>query len=582
MNNLLAFLVRRPTRHTTRARRAVEIPDEAPSTDAIFIVIRRMRAPLIFIITVFAISVLGLTLVPGRDEGGHTTHLSAFEAFYFISYTASTIGFGEIYPFTTPQRMWVTVCIFMTVVGWAYAIGTLLSLLQSASFQHALAMQRFRTKVKRIREPFLIVCGYGQAGRQVCRELDFQGRRFVVIDRHEGRLDRIMTDELQSEVPALEANASLPAVLGMAGLANQHCDGVLALTDDDTDNLAIVMNATVLRPGMSVIARCTDARVEESMRDFAPNAVINPSDRYGAYLVLALQRPETYRLVTWLMDPRDLPLPPRYEPKSGGTWVVASDDDFGAEVSNDLHRAGMHVVMADPEEGHPDVSGASGFIAGTRNDTTNLALAEHAKLERKDLFVGVRQQSDARASIITALGIDSVFTPTELVAQESLARVITPLFWSFVEYAVTQPEEFAERVLMNLTNRCGDVAKDRAIIDLSAAGSPALHRWLLHDELTIGQLLANPDNRDSKLPLVALMLIRNGEHIYAPDDTMTVTPDDQVLVVGHHWGLEALVQTQFSDASAEYIATGVQVPETWVWRRLNRSKRRSRSRQPVG
>ena len=78
------------------------------------------------------------------------------------------------------------------------------------------------------------------------------------------------------------------------------------------------------------------------------------------------------------------------------------------------------------------------------------------------------------------------------------------------------------------------------------------------------------------------MLIRNGEHIYAPDDTMTVTPDDQVLVVGHHWGLEALVQTQFSDASAEYIATGVQVPETWVWRRLNRSKRRSRSRQPVG
>lgn len=580
MNNLLAFLVRRPTHHAPRVRRAVQIPDEVPSTDAIFIVIRRMRAPLVFIITVFAISVLGLTLVPGRDEAGHTTHLTPFEAFYFISYTASTIGFGEIYPFTTPQRMWVTVCIFMTVVGWAYAIGTLLSLLQSASFQHALAMQRFRTKVKRIREPFLIVCGYGQAGRQVCRELDYQGRRFVVIDNHEERIERIHTDELQSEVPALEADASLPAVLGMAGLANQHCDGVLALTDDDTDNLGIVMNATVLRPGISVIARCTDARVEERMADFAPNAVINPSDRYGAYLVLALQRPETYRLVTWLMDPRDIPLPPPYEPKPGGTWIVASDDDFGGEVANDLHRAGMHVVMADPDDGHPDAREASGFIAGTRNDTTNLALAEHAKLEHKDLFVGVRQQSDARASIITALGIDSVFTPTELVAQESLARVITPLFWSFVEYAVTQPEEFAESILTSLANRCGDVAKERAIIDLSATGSPALHRWLLHDDLTVGQLLANPDDRDEKLPLVALMLIRDGEHIYAPDDSMTVTPNDQVLVVGHNWGLEALVQTQFSDAAAEYIATGVQVPETWLWRRLKKGQRHSR--QSVG
>ena len=53
-----------------------------------------------------------------------------------MSYTATTIGFGEIpYPFTYNQRMWVTISIYLTVIGWAYAIGSLLALLQDRAFR---------------------------------------------------------------------------------------------------------------------------------------------------------------------------------------------------------------------------------------------------------------------------------------------------------------------------------------------------------------------------------------------------------------------------------------------------------------
>ena len=59
-----------------------------------------------------------------------------FDAFYVMSYTATTIGFGEIpYPFTYNQRMWVTISIYLTVIGWAYAIGSLLALLQDRAFR---------------------------------------------------------------------------------------------------------------------------------------------------------------------------------------------------------------------------------------------------------------------------------------------------------------------------------------------------------------------------------------------------------------------------------------------------------------
>ena len=91
----------------------------------ILLVLRRMRIPLIVLIVIFAVSVLGLTLVPGEDAQGRPTRLGIFEAFYFMSFTATTIGLGEIpYTFTPAQRMWVTFAIFLSVIGWAYAVGS--------------------------------------------------------------------------------------------------------------------------------------------------------------------------------------------------------------------------------------------------------------------------------------------------------------------------------------------------------------------------------------------------------------------------------------------------------------------------
>ena len=62
-----------------RARRAV--PGVDASADVIFILMRRMRFPLVVLISIFAIDVFGLTLMPGTDPTGAPHHLSIFDAF---------------------------------------------------------------------------------------------------------------------------------------------------------------------------------------------------------------------------------------------------------------------------------------------------------------------------------------------------------------------------------------------------------------------------------------------------------------------------------------------------------------------
>lgn len=574
MANPLLLLMTRPFARRRRAparRRAVPIPTEGPSTDAIFLVLRRIRAPLIVLVLVFALSVLGLALIPGVDAAGNPARMTVFDAFYFMSFTATTIGFGELpHPFTTGQRMWVTLSIYASVIGWAYAIGSLFALTQDQGFREAVLVQQLRRKVRRLDEPFLVVAGYGQAGRLVCRALDDARRRFVVVDHSRGNIESLEAHQLSVEAPALEADAANPAVLGLVGLGHRHCEGVLALTDDDEDNLAIVMTVTLLRPDLPVIARCHDRVVAERMRAFEPAAVINPSDRYGGYLTLALQRPVTYQLLTWLMSLLGTRLPPSRPGLASGTWVVCADGQFGVEVAHDLRTAGLEVTMADPREGNPDVSTAVGLVVGTERDATNLALAEQARLSRPDLFLSVRQQTHTNAALVEALDIDSVHVSTELVARETLARVVTPLYWSFLEHVVDQDDEWSGSLLERLVQRCGERAPERELLRLDEADAPAVVRWLADHDLSLGELLRHPDDRTRPLPAVAVVLVREGATTFTPAADEPLRVGDEVLLVQRGGARAALSRTLFHDDAVEYVATGREVPSTWLWRRLSR------------
>ena len=87
----------------------------------IYLVLRRLRMPLITLIVIYAISVLGFVLIPGQDDEGNPWRMGFFHAVYFVSFMGSTIGFGEIpYPFTDAQRMWALIMIYATVISWLY------------------------------------------------------------------------------------------------------------------------------------------------------------------------------------------------------------------------------------------------------------------------------------------------------------------------------------------------------------------------------------------------------------------------------------------------------------------------------
>jgi voltage-gated potassium channel len=577
----------RPAR---RSRRRIAAASAAEATATIFLVMRRMRAPLIVLIVIFAVSVLGLTLIPGADPEGRPWRMGFFDAFYVMSYTASTIGFGEIpYPFTYNQRMWVTITIYMTVIGWAYAIGSLLNLLQDRAFRQALALQHFRRKVARLREPFLLMVGYGRTGELLGRSFDALGRRFVVVDTDKDRIDELELGSFHADVPALAADARDPGHLGAAGLDHPSCEAVLALTDDEEANLAVVMSAALLRPDLPVIARTTSRALAERMQAFGSPTVVNPFDCFGDHLRIALKAPAAHQLMSWLEAGPGAPLPARGSPPRDGAWVVCGYGRLGREICADLRADGIHVTAIDPRAAPEDddvllgdgsdprvlarvgLDRAVGFVAGTDNDTTNLSLVAAARRANPTLFIAARQNRPTSAPLFTAMEIDALLVPTETIAREVYAQLSTPLLWRFLREMPAMGDAWAGALVDRLCRLCGTHLQALWKIRLGAREAPALMGWLASGRARLGDLLRNPEDRDEPLHAVALLVRRGADVTLAPDGDFLLALHDELLLVGWPAARRALDTTMVVDAVHEYVVTGRRVPSSWVWRTLTRA-----------
>lgn len=535
-----------------------------------------MRAPLILVITTFSFCTAGMTFIPGMDADGNPYRLSIFDAFYQMTITLTTVGYTESpYPFSYPQRLWMTLSIFLLVISWAYTIGVFFALIQGSAFQSAVAAQQFHRQVRRLVEPFVIVAGYGNAGRIVGTELDEHYRRFVVIDHRDDTVQSVISEQLSFDVPALRGDCGSPAVLGTAGLGHRECEGVVALTDNDDTNLAVVMAVSLLRPDLPVLGRCARERTRTRMESFAPTSAIDADARFSSYLALSIRQPVTHQLLRWLMDNDQEQLASARLDLSTRRWVVCAEGDFSEAVMAALADIGVTVETVNPgDDDFGDVSGAVGFVAGTGNDTVNIALAEQVRHANPEAYVVLRQQTDARKALLESLGIDSVYIATEVIAREVLARILTPLFWTFVETALTRDEQWAIQVLDHLKARCGRRTPERDVLTVSAAEAPAITAWLARGQtLRLRDLLRAPDDRESTLPLGALVLVRDGEHRFMPDEDTALALGDEVLLVGKPGGLSQAREARHYPATVEYLATGRTVPLTWAWSRLTGRRR---------
>ncbi|MFZ1412155.1 MAG: NAD-binding protein [Micropruina sp.] len=570
-------------------------------TNVLYLFLRRMRFPLVLIIVLYTITVVGLSMMPGIDaDGNPTPGMGLFLAFYVISYTGTTIGFGELpFPYSTAQRLWMTLSIYLTVLGWSYSVVTVLSLVQEPAFMNALKAGRFARRINQLREPFYLVCGCGETGTLVCHGLDRLGFRFVVVEQNPARLQELRLEDFRSDAPMIVADAAQPGTLISAGLTSPWCRGVMALAVDDETNRAIAVTVRLLAPKVPVLARIGSAEGGNQMGAFGGDMVINPFERFARYLAAAVVAPESYRLREILTGLPGDDWPEEHRPP-GGHWVMCGYGRFGHMIREELCGAGLTMTVIDRlHYGEPgvDIQGtgvdaaslraagiehSTGIVAGNANDLKNLAIAITARELKPDLFVVTRQNQNSNAPLFKAFEHDLAMVPSRIVAREFLALITTPLLARFLAAIPNRDEAWCTALIKRLARVNRHRVPEVWSVKLASSQAEAIRGALVAGHrLTAGTLLTDPYERAHRTRGVLLMVARGSQVFPLPDHDFQLQRGDELLFAGSEQARRRIDLVATNENVLNYVRGARDGAGGWLWQWLE-DRRNARTKAGDG
>jgi Trk K+ transport system NAD-binding subunit len=537
-------------------------------TSSLWLILQRMRAPFLVIIFTYTVSIIGLLLIDGIDNDGHPYKFSIFDAFYFISYTSTTIGFGETpFTFTYPQRIWVSMSIFFTVTGWFYAIGTLVALLQDKLFLEEFARAKFRRSVAYLKEKYIIILGYNDITSEIIKKANVLGLRSVVIEKDEIKRNQLILENFTPTVYCLNADVHHPEALETAGIQSAYCKAIVSLFENDALNLRIALTSKVLNPNILMAIKATTKNQSENLQDVGVQIIENPFEIIANHIHLAINAPASLRLIRWLYGLCHLSDPLLRLPR--GKYLVCGYGRMGKSIYEVLKQNDFETVFAelDPQkketfqsEDHPTVLIGDGddkemlkalgiqecvaIIAGTNNDTTNLSILATAKKLNPNIVTIARENELKDFSIFESSNIDSIFIPSKVLINKTVHAILNPPLDLFIK----QIYFLGEEKVLSLTKQLLEIDLEPILFSIKIDKK---HTPILLDfpaPLPLSLLKTSLKNRHLSNNLLPLMRIRHKEITLFPAMESVMEKNDIFLFAGDENAkdhLEYIVQNYY-------------------------------------
>jgi Trk K+ transport system NAD-binding subunit len=575
----------------------------------ISMIMSRMRVPLIILIVIYATSMLGMVMIPGVDDQGNPWHMSIFHAFYYVSFTATTIGFGEIpYALNDAQRLWVICTIYMTVIAWLYAIGNILGLVQDPVFKKTRSENKFKHQVNKIHEHFYLVCGLGETGYEVIKALTNEHYRVVVIEEDQESLLENNIYDLQEFVPCLIADASVPRNLQLAGISKNSCSGVIAATASDETNLKIAISSKLLHPEVKVVCRSDLLSYEENMRSFNTDYVVNPYNTFADIFSMLLHTTSLHLIFDWLTGAPDSQITDEPLKLNYGRWILCSYGRFGRALYQKFLEHDVEVTILDSNEeayknfkqqnidqlediipatgvdekslNKAGIDTAVGIIAGGSDDYNNLSTIMTARQMNPNIFVVARQNLRHNSELFKKVKADLVMQPREITARMIRVLFLNPMLCDFLKMANKQDDEWSNVVVSRLSAVIGDSKPHIWTTKINHKQAPAVYKALaLGRKVTLDCLTMDPLSSTRKLECVPLLLESSGQHTIMPDDATLIKHGDRILFCGMRESMNSMNWTLTVMASLNYVMNYENEPESYLLKALMRKRFKGRERR---
>ncbi|SDS69446.1 potassium channel protein [Gramella sp. MAR_2010_147] len=224
----------------------------------------KLKLAIVLIILVFVSGVVGFHFL---------YDYSWVDALYMTIITISTVGYGEVQPMDPYGKIFTSVFIISGLFIFGFGFSTITEHILNKNNIGNLKRNKMRKRIDSLKD-HIIVCGYGQNGKQAVQKLLNYRKDFVIIDRNEGVFQGMEDDQLNYIV----GNATEDEVLETAGVGKAST--LICALPRDADNLFIVLSARQLKKDLKIISRATEENSYKKLKLAGADNVIMP-DRIG-------------------------------------------------------------------------------------------------------------------------------------------------------------------------------------------------------------------------------------------------------------------------------------------------------------
>ena len=520
---------------------------------SLWIILYRMRLPFIVIILTYTIAIIGLLIIDGVDDQGRPYNMTIFDAFYFITYTATTIGFGETpYAFTYSQKLWVSVSIYLTVLGWFYGIGTLVSLLQNRLFAQEIAKATFRRQVRNIKDKFIIIMGYNQITDEIIKRCIEEEIRPVVIEKDENKAHDLILENYTPSVPILIADVNTAAILEDAGVKSYNCKALVSLFESERLNFRVALMAKLLNKSVTLAIKSTTKNHTENLKDLGVEIITDPFEIIATEIDMALNAPNLLKLEKWVYHINGLNTPSPRFPK--GKYVVCGYGRMGEDLYQTFMKNQIEAVFIEinKKQAHTfkrnnnlqlmidnaddkdvlqkaGVEDATAIIAATNDDTTNLSILSTAKKLNKDIFTIARENEIDDFSIFGSAHIDHIFVPSNILINKTTNALLHSLSEEFVKMLPQQNEKWAAKLVRRLIET---IDENPLLLEITLNQQEAheiVFQLKQQQEVTLSLFRTSLRNRELNNNVVPLLLTSKERTLLLPAWDEVLHVDDKIL-----------------------------------------------------
>lgn len=243
--------------------------------------LQRIRSGAIALGIVFLLSVLGFHFIGDYDW---------IEAAWMVVITMSTVGYNERSE-SDPQTLILMILVIVTgVTAAAYTYGGFVQLMLEGEVDRVLGRRKMTRELGRLKH-HIIICGFGQLGRDLATQLKHRKEGFIVVDLLPEKVERAT----ELGYLAIVGDATTEEILEQVHL--DKAKAIATTLPSDADNVFITLTARNLHPDIQIIAKSDRESSCKKLRQAGANKIVMP-DRVGAQqMERMISRPSTADLV---------------------------------------------------------------------------------------------------------------------------------------------------------------------------------------------------------------------------------------------------------------------------------------------